>query len=85
MAPVTRAKFRCVSITLQGKDRAPCSVKLSAVYPDAEKDGYAHDENHAFFNATPYGEITMNIQNPYGAEMFQPGDSYYVDFTPAPS
>lgn len=82
--PTTRCKFRCTSITLQGKGRAPCVIELSAVYPDKEVDGYEHGEDHAFFNATPYGKLTMNIQNAAGAELFQPGDSYYLDITKAP-
>lgn len=82
MAPTTRCKFRVNSIETFGPG-AGAKVKLSAIYPDAERDGYAHDENHAFFNATPSGLIELTIQNPYGAELFQPGKDFYVDFEEA--
>jgi hypothetical protein len=83
MAPTTRCKFRVNSIETFGPG-APVKVKLGAIYPDPERDGYAHDENHAFFNATPFGQIELSIQNPYGAELFQAGDDFYVDFEKAP-
>lgn len=81
--PVTRAKFRCNSIETFGPG-AGVKVRLSAIYPDKERDGFAHDENHAFFNATPSGQIEMTIQNPAGAELFQAGDDFYVDFAKVP-
>jgi hypothetical protein len=30
------------------------------------------------------GNLTMQINNPYGAELFQPGKTFYLDFTEAP-
>lgn len=76
----TRCKF-VVEETTIGRTGVPTKLKLAAVYPDPVKDGYSHDENHAFFNATPYGSIELWIQNPHGAELFQPGAAFYVDFT----
>jgi hypothetical protein len=56
------------------------TVKLSAVVGAPEdKD----NENAAFWSATPSGQITMTISNPDAAELFELGESYYVDFTPA--
>lgn len=56
------------------------AVTFSTVYePDAAKD----TENARFTRATPWGEIKLGIDNPVALEQFQPGKSYYVDFTPA--
>ncbi len=81
--PTTRCKFRCNSIEVFGPG-AGVKVNLTAIYP-GEGDGYTHGEDHAFFAATPTGTLTMHIQNPYGAELFQPGDSFYLDITKAPA
>ena len=83
MAPTTRCKFRCNSIETFGPNSG-VKVNLSAIYP-TDSDGYKHSaEDHAFFNATPSGNLSMFIQNPYGAELFSPGDDFYLDFTKVP-
>lgn len=41
-------------------------------------------ENQRFHKATPSGTITMMVDNPTAAEVFQPGTEFYVDFTPVP-
>lgn len=84
MEPTTRCKMRCNSVENFGPGGG-AKVKLTPVYPDAALDGYAHDEHHAFFNATPSGSLELQIQNPYGAELIQPGEFFYVDITPAPN
>lgn len=72
-----RAKFRCNSVEyFEGASR---KVRLSPVYPGAD----ATEEDRAFWKYTPSGELTMQIDNPPASEMFVPGASYYVDFTPA--
>jgi hypothetical protein len=53
-------------------------VILNPVYePSANGD----HENHVFWSASPSGECWLNINNPLGAEVFEIGKSYYVDFT----
>ncbi len=47
---------------------------------DATKDS----ENARFTLATPWGEIRLGIDNPAALAQFEVGNSYYVDFTPAP-
>jgi hypothetical protein len=37
-------------------------------------------ENKSFWEATPSGELSMNIQNPRASEFFHIGEEYYVDF-----
>lgn len=83
MALTTRCKFMC-NWAQVGANGVPTKVHFDAVYPDKEKDGFAHDENHAFFTATPYGQIDIAVQNPAGAEVLIPGRAYYVDFTLIP-
>lgn len=39
------------------------------------------EENKAFWNATPAGDITMYITNPTAFSAFEVGKEYYVDFT----
>lgn len=69
-----RAKVRCESI--DGNQ-----AKFTTVYePDAAKD----TENARFTKATPWGNIALGIDNPAALEQFKVGESYYVDFTPAP-
>jgi hypothetical protein len=80
MAINTRCKFVVDEITT-GRYGKPTKMKFVAVYPAQDgSDGYKHDEDHAFFNATPYGFIELHIQNAHAAELFQPGDEFYVDF-----
>jgi len=67
-----RAKFKCVSVSPENSG----SIKLQPVY-------YGSKENEEFFNATPYGEISLNIVNKPAAEYFEIGKEYYVDFTAA--
>jgi hypothetical protein len=42
-----------------------------------------HPESKVFWEATPMGSIQLTINNPHGAEVFEVGKDYYVDFTPA--
>lgn len=41
------------------------------------------EENKAFWEATPMGQIELAITNPKAAEFFEPGQEYYVTFTKA--
>lgn len=85
MAPTTRCKFRVMTV-LNGIPGSGTRVTLDAVYPDEKLDGFKHSaEDHAFFSATPYAKVELNIQNPLGAELFQPGEFVYADFSPAPN
>ena len=73
MAPTTRCKFRCTGVTLRPPNYGTL-ITLEATYPE-DSDGFKHGEDHAFFSATPTGKLEMTVNNPYGAELFQPGDS----------
>lgn len=73
----TRCKFRCHSVIDSYGDTKV--VNLSAVYAPDDPES----ENGQFWTATPSGQITLTINNPAGAAIFEQGKDYYVDLTPA--
>lgn len=92
--PTTRAKFRCNRIELQYcgdkyEDGAFVEPREALVYPKVvmtpvmAQPGDDDHENSKFWQASPSGELWMQINNPAGAEVFEIGREYYVDFTPA--
>lgn len=67
---MVRAKMVVTGIT------AGNEVKLTCQYdPEAEED-------KSFCQATPWGEISMGIDNPAALEQFEVGMEFYVDFIP---
>lgn len=73
---MVRAKFRVESIarTMNGGH----TVTLSAIM---SRDS---EENKAFWKFTPYGSISLNTVNDSAMKAFgDPGDEFYVDFSPA--
>ncbi|RKT01114.1 hypothetical protein [Chryseobacterium defluvii] len=69
-----KAKFKCESVTKfeQGKE-----VKLHAVYGTSE-------ENKQFSKYTPYGQLSIKIDNETEAsDYFEPGQEYYLEFSKA--
>ena len=72
---MVRAKVRCEKIENN-------AVSFTTVY---ETDAQKSDENVRFTQATPWGEIRLGIDNPAAREQFTVGESYYVDFHPAPA
>lgn len=69
-----RAKFYCQSIEEDGL------VNLSAVYGNDDKD---NEENNQFSEATPYGSMEMQVDNPNANGFFKEGKEYYLDFQEA--
>ena len=52
------------------------------------KNGYppdGSDENNSFARWTPTAYLSMTITNPELRGKFAEGDTFYVDFTPAPN
>lgn len=76
MTTKIRAKFVVESVTHRGNDSG--CVELSAVTGGSE-------ENESFWKYTPAGKINMHIDNVVALKAFVPGNTYYVDFTPAPT
>lgn len=54
-------------------------LKLSAVY-----GGATNDEDNSFAKTTPSANLDMTIANKELLGVYQPGDTFYVDFTPVP-
>jgi hypothetical protein len=54
------------------------TIVLSPVY-----DPTPGSENHAFWQASPSGEIRLGTINPQAWQQFRLGKSYYVDFSEA--
>lgn len=71
--PITRAKFY---VRETGKSVYGGFVKLSVVCRGKDNSEWAA--------ATPVGEISMTVKNEAALAGFEPGDEFYVDFTPAP-
>lgn len=71
---MVRAKVTCDGI--DGNN-----IVFRTVY---ETDASRDSENARFTKATPWGEIKMGIDNPAALGQFKVGESYYVDFSPAP-
>ena len=70
-----RAKFKVESVThVVGGE----SVKMNAVCYDD------NDENKSFSKWTPSGSFEMFVNNEKIFGVFQPGQEYYLDFTPVP-
>lgn len=42
------------------------------------------EDNKEWASATPSGQIDMTIRNDHALAQFEPGDEFFVDFTPAP-
>lgn len=71
---MVRAKFVCQAVTnFVGRQ---AKVTLTPVTGGSE-------ENKSFWAYTPSGQIEMTITNPDAVDHFQPGQEYYVDFSPA--
>ena len=81
MHPV-RAKFRCLSVTLDYSGAT--EVKLRPVYPGSPASSPAEfEENRRFWGATPSGEVSMRLSEGSSAAVaFKPGAFYWLDFTP---
>jgi hypothetical protein len=72
---VIRGKFQVESIKHFSSDNTWSEAVLTAVF------GGSPEEN-TYAKATPSGTITMTITNPSAIEHLQPGQKFYVDFTP---
>lgn len=77
---MVRAKFICQRHEIQkyaGSETT--TIILTAVSPYNDKDYDAK----AFWEASPSGELKINIVNKRAADYFVPGKKYYLDFTKA--
>lgn len=74
-----RAKFTCQQNNLNHETQT-ATVILTPVTANPP-----NEENLTFWQATPAGEITLQIDNPLAVERFILGREYYVDFTLCPA
>ena len=75
-----RAKFRCMSITYNADQ--PTEVRFLPVAPKCSSYPEGCEENKAFWDASPSGEMKAGI--PKGANVpFIVGDFYYIDMEPS--
>lgn len=72
---MVRSKFKLCEVTMmQGTMRR---FKFAAQYdPTIEED-------RRFQKATPWGEFSMNVDNPAVFDKFEIGKDYYFDISPA--
>jgi hypothetical protein len=69
-----RAKFRCNNLMQSG---TATQAQLSAVVDDGT------EENARYHQYTPFGALTLSIDNPNLVGFFEVGKSYYLDFAEA--
>ena len=69
-----RAKFTLVAI--EHTLGASKTLKFECRYDDTIP------EDQRFLKATPWGQISMQVDNPVALEAFKLGESYYADFSP---
>ena len=72
-----RAKMRVETVTRNGHSEV---LKLNAVY-----GGTTNNEDNSFAKTTPNATLDMTIANKELHGQFNPGDTFYVDFTPVPA
>lgn len=70
-----RAKFTVQRVDDDGDDGG--TVHMEPVYSGSP-------ENESFYRWTPSGNIILSTINADALAQFEPGNEFYVDFTPAP-
>jgi len=81
---MVRAKFMCHAVrkfsmgkNADGTTKFGEEIELGAVAGDSP-------ENKTWSEYTPSGNLKMSITNPFAQGKFEPGKSYFLDFTEAP-
>lgn len=69
-----RAKFFCQSIQ-KAEDDSYLTINMSPVTAETE-------ENKAWSQYTPGGQLTMHVSNPAAFEQFEQGKEYFIDIQP---
>lgn len=75
MSQKARCKFTVQSV--EGDPATNATVKMETEY-----DEELSNEDAAFSQATPWGDMTFAVSNPNLADFFEEGKSYYVDISP---
>lgn len=77
--PHIRAKFKCMHYTQHAGYKAGSRVSREFHFEAVCADEVP--ENQRFHKATPYGKLSMYVDNPDVS--FEPGKAYYLDFIEA--
>lgn len=78
---MTRAKVICTGVRkYRGWGSQPAPIFYEAEFTPVTGDG--SEENKSFFASTPGGNIKLSTIR---EDHFEPGKSYYLDFTEAPA
>lgn len=80
MSNRVRCKMYCNGVTPHSHQEGMSNVNLGAVWSKAT--GTEEDENALFGKLTPFGSFCAAMTNE-AAKLFEPGKTYYVDFTAA--
>ena len=76
-----RAKFVVASVErFNGSEK----VKFNAVAKSTPYAADGSDEDNTYAHFSPSASCEIHIANPSLQGAFNPGDKFYVDFTPAP-
>jgi len=75
----TRALFTVTDV-LERKDAAGQPI-AQIVRMNPSYVSNPSNPNHAFWKATPTGNLEMQISNPSAFDFFKPGKSYWLDFS----
>lgn len=78
MSQPMRAKMQIQAVTRKIGGYSEM-IEMNAVY-----GGSTNDEDNSFAKTTPSGKIVLEIANKDLHGVFNPGDTFYVDFTPVP-
>lgn len=78
MPGTTRALF-VVNDVLERKDKDGNTMGIIVKMNPSYENGV----NRAFWQATPTGSLEMQINNPAVFDVFKPGRTYWLDFTPS--
>lgn len=77
---VMRAKMK-ISNIVRGEGYE--QLTLNAVCKSGSYPADGMDEDNTFAKFSPSGELKLTVANPALLGTFNPGEKYYVDFTPA--
>jgi hypothetical protein len=78
---MVRAKFKVTRVSKTADNYGTSTHSADVV----ELHAAMGEENKSWSKWTPGGQITMTINNPDALNQFQPGEFFFVDFTPAPA
>lgn len=81
MAASMRAKMMIESV-LQYKGQKSETLKLRAVAKKGSYPSDGSDEDNTYATFSPSATMDISITNPALVGKFNPGEFYYVDFTP---